>query len=94
MTKNPYEIRLDLLILAQEQAKQRHLAQWNEAAKRADIHESVEYLSEVDSYPTTDQIIAEADKMKRFVDGAPTSTYLSGDLLVEGNVTAYAKKPD
>ena len=67
MTKSPYEIRLDVLRMAQEQANQKHFYEWEKAAKTAELSES-KLLTEVPEFPTADQILAEANKLKGFID--------------------------
>lgn len=66
--KNPYEIRLELLKLAQTQAHEKWVNEWTNAAKKADIQENSQYLSEVPEYPSTEMVLQEAEKLKKFVD--------------------------
>lgn len=57
-SKTPYEIRLELLQLAQIILSAKHLA----------IHGG--HPDHVGTYPTTEDIIAEADKLNSFVSKA------------------------
>jgi hypothetical protein len=68
MTKTPFEIRLELLKMAQDQANQKFYKQWETAAMKSQMTESTQFLSEVPEFPTTEQILVEADKLKRFID--------------------------
>jgi hypothetical protein len=68
MTKTPYEIRLDLLKIAQDQANAKFYNQWEQAARKADLNENASFLTEVPEFPTADNIITEANKLKSFVD--------------------------
>lgn len=67
MSKTPYEIRLELLNMARDQANQKYYAEWNNAAEKARINENATLLTEV-PFPTSDQILTEANKLKTFVD--------------------------
>lgn len=67
MTKSPYEIRLDLLKIAQDQANAKFYNQWEQAAQKAELSES-KLLTEVPEFPTADHILAEANKLKSFID--------------------------
>lgn len=68
MTKSPYEIRLDLLKIAQDQANAKFYNQWEQAARKADLNENASFLTEVPEFPTADNIITEANKLKSFID--------------------------
>jgi len=59
--KSPYEIRLELLQLAQQILHQKHAAI------------GVKNGSNVTTAPTTEEIIAEADKLNSFISTANTS---------------------
>ncbi len=67
MTKTPYEIRLEVLKMAQDQANAKFFNEWAQAARNAEITES-KLLTEVPEFPTSEQILAEAQKLKTFVD--------------------------
>ena len=69
MTKTPYEVRLEVLKMAQDQANQKFYNEWNNAAEKARIQENAQYLTEVPTFPTAEQILIEANKLKTFVDG-------------------------
>ena len=66
--KTPYEIRLEVLKMAQEQANARFYNQWDQASRKADINENAQFLTEVPEFPTAEQILQEANKLKAFVD--------------------------
>ena len=68
MTKTPYEIRLEVLKMAQDQANAKFYNQWEQAARKADINENVTLLTEVPTFPTAEEILVEATKLKSFVD--------------------------
>ena len=68
MTKTPYEVRLEVLKMAQDQANAKFYKQWETAAMQAQINENASFLTEVPQFPTTDDILAEATKLKSFVD--------------------------
>lgn len=67
MTKSPYEIRLEVLKMAQDQANAKFYNQWEQAAKAAELSES-KLLTEVPEFPTSEQILTEANKLKSFID--------------------------
>lgn len=67
-TKTPYEIRLEMIKIAQDRASEKFQAEWSAAANKVAITESAQYLTEVPQYPTAEEILAEAKKMKDFVD--------------------------
>lgn len=64
----PYLLRMEMIKVAQQRASEKFQAEWSAAANKAAITESAQYLTEVPEYPDTDKIIAEAKKMKDFVD--------------------------
>ena len=68
MTKTPYEIRLEVLKMAQDQANAKFYNQWEQAARKAEINENAALLTEVPEFPTADQILTEANKLKSFID--------------------------
>lgn len=68
MTKSAYEIRLEVLKMAQDQANQKFYNTWEQAAKKAEINENASYLTEVPEFPNADTIITEANKLKGFID--------------------------
>lgn len=68
MTKTPYEIRLEVLKMAQEQANARYYSDWEKASRQAEINENATLLTEVPEFPTAEQILTEADKLKGFID--------------------------
>jgi hypothetical protein len=66
--KTPYEIRLELLKMAQDQENAKFFNQWEQAARKAEINENATFLTEVPQFPTAENIILEANKLKSFVD--------------------------
>jgi hypothetical protein len=71
MSKTPYEIRLDLIKMAQDQLNQRYYNQFEVAKHNAQIASSP--LNEVPDFPSTEQLLLEAEKLKQFVDKADKS---------------------
>lgn len=68
MSKTPYEIRLDLIKMAQEQLNQRYYNQFEVARFNAQAANTA--LNEVPEFPNADQLLLEAEKLKAFVDKA------------------------
>ncbi len=68
MTKTPYEVRLEVLKMAQEQANAKFYNEWNNAAEKARLTENATLLTEVPTFPTAEEILVEAGKLKTFVD--------------------------
>jgi hypothetical protein len=66
MSKTPYEIRLDLLKLAQEQMNQRYYADLQIKQHNAAFANVA--INEVPEFPDTTQLLLEAEKLKSFVD--------------------------
>lgn len=66
MTKTPYEIRLELIKLAQDQVNQRYYQNYNTLMHNANIQNIP--INEVPEFPTTQQILLEAETLKSFVD--------------------------
>jgi len=66
--KTPYEIRLELIKLAQDQLNQRYYTNWEVVRTNAD--KSNLTITEVPEFPDTQQILMEAEKLKSFVDKA------------------------
>jgi len=71
MSKTPYEIRLDLIKMAQDQLNQRYYNQFEVARHNAQIASAP--LNEVPDFPSTEQLLLEAEKLKQFVDKADKS---------------------
>jgi len=69
MTKTPYEVRLDVLKMAQDQANAKFYNQWEQASRKADMNENATFLTEVPTFPTAEEILTEATKLKSFIDG-------------------------
>ena len=68
MTKTPYEVRLDVLKMAQDQVNAKFYNQWEQASRKADMNENVNFLTEVPTFPTAEEILTEAKKLKSFID--------------------------
>jgi hypothetical protein len=64
MTKTPYEIRLELIKLAQDQLNQKYYS----TLEKIRDHETGHFLEEVPQFPNTQQILMEAEILKSFVD--------------------------
>ena len=65
----PYLLRMEMIKVAQQRASEKFHIEWNNAAEKARINENAQFLTEVPQYPTTEQLLAEAKKLKGFVDG-------------------------
>jgi hypothetical protein len=70
MGKTPYELRMEAIQTAQSQLNQKFMYEWEQAARKAELTEDKTLLTEVPQYPTTEQILAEATKFKKFIDEA------------------------
>jgi hypothetical protein len=68
MIKTPYEIRLELLKMAQDQLTQRYYQKFEIVRRNADIAEAPLPLTEVPEFPSTKEILQEADLLKTFID--------------------------
>ena len=71
MSKTPYEIRFDVLAMAEARLKDQYFAaqsQWELKCKR-DADGNVIDPSGMPTWPTDKQIIDLADSLKKFVDG-------------------------
>jgi len=68
MTKTPYEIRLELLKMAQDQLNQRYYQKYEVVRRNADIAEVILPLNEVPDFPSTKDVLLEADILKTFID--------------------------
>ena len=64
--KSPYEIRLDLLQLAQKICSDRKMAE--AAQEQMDQGKEVAMLTKA---PTTEEVIAEAEKLNNFISKSP-----------------------
>lgn len=64
MTKTPYEIRLELIKLAQDQLNQRYYS----TIEKIRDPETGRFIAEVPQFPDTQQILMEAEALKSFVD--------------------------
>lgn len=64
-----YLLRMEMIKLAQQRASEKFHFDWNNASEKARINENAQFLTEVPQYPTTEQLLEEAKKLKGFVDG-------------------------
>lgn len=64
----PYLLRMEMIKIAQDRASEKFQSEWNTAANKATITQNPTLLTEVPSYPTVDQLLEEAKKLKEFVD--------------------------
>jgi len=64
--KSPYEVRLELIKLAQDQLNQRYYTKYDTVRHNAEVTKTP--LTEVPEFPDTQQILLEAEKLKEFVD--------------------------
>ncbi len=62
----PYLLRMEALKLAQARAEQKFQAEWGRAANNAAVKNEI--LTEVPDYPSTDEILTEAEKLKNFIN--------------------------
>jgi hypothetical protein len=68
MSKTPYEIRLELLKMAQDQLTQRYYQQVNVVQHNAGVENRKISLTEVPEFPSTQEILNEAENLKTFID--------------------------
>lgn len=61
-----YLLRMEALKLAQTRAEQRFQMEWARASNNAAVKNEI--LTEVPQYPTTDEILAEAERLKNFIN--------------------------
>lgn len=66
MSKTPYEIRLDLLKIAQEQMNQRYYTNLQVAQHNAVVANTA--INEVPEFPDASKLLLEAEILKGFVD--------------------------
>lgn len=64
-----YLLRMEMIKVAQQRASEKFQIEWASAAEKAKINENASYLTEVPQYPTTEQLLEEAKKLRKFVDG-------------------------
>jgi hypothetical protein len=60
---------MEMIKVAQQRASEKFRTEWSTAAKKAEINENASFLTEVPEYPSTDQLLEEAKKLRKFVDG-------------------------
>ena len=65
----PYLLRMEMVKLAQHRASEKFNTEWSNAAEKARINENASFLTEVPQYPTTEELLSEAKKIKGFIDG-------------------------
>lgn len=68
MSKTPYEIRLELLKMAQDQLTQRYYQKVNFIQHNAGVRNEQISLTEVPEFPTTKEVLNEAEVLKTFID--------------------------
>lgn len=68
MSKTPYEIRLELIKMAQDQLNQRYYNQMEVTRHNAAIAKTT--INEVPEFPNSEQLLLEAEKLKAFIDRA------------------------
>lgn len=66
MSKTPYEIRLELIKMAQDQLNQHYYNKFEVARHNAQVLNAP--LTEVPEFPSSEQLLLEAEKLKAFVD--------------------------
>jgi hypothetical protein len=66
MSKTPYEIRLDLLKIAQDQMNQRYYNDLQIKTHNATVANTT--INEVPEFPDASQLLIEAEKLKGFID--------------------------
>ena len=66
MSKTPYEVRLDILKMAQEQAHAKYYSQCEQVYRKESAGETLS--ADMPKFPTSEEILAEAAKLKSFVD--------------------------
>lgn len=65
----PYLLRMEMIKVAQQRASEKFHMEWANAADKARANdENATFLTEVPQYPTTEQLLEEAQKLKEFVD--------------------------
>ena len=68
MSKTPYEIRLEILKMAQDQLNQRYYQKADHVRHNSSIKNEQVTLTEIPEFPTTKEILLEADVLKTFID--------------------------
>ena len=66
MSKTPYEVRLEILKMAQEQANAKFYSQCEQVYRKESAGETLS--AEIPNFPTAEEILTEATKLKSFVD--------------------------
>jgi hypothetical protein len=59
---------MEMIKLAQQRASEKFHTEWANAAEKARATDNAGFLTEVPVYPTTEQLLEEAQKLKAFVD--------------------------
>lgn len=62
----PYLLRMEALKLANQRATERFQTEWMKASHNAQVENKL--LTEVPEYPTTEEILTEAEKLKSFIN--------------------------
>lgn len=66
MSKTPYEVRLEILKMAADQANAKYYSQCEQVYRKESTGETLS--AEMPKFPTAEEILAEAAKLKAFVD--------------------------
>jgi len=66
MSKTPYEVRLEIVKMAQDQANAKYYSQCEQVYRKEAAGET--HLGEFPNFPTAEEILTEATKLKAFVD--------------------------
>jgi hypothetical protein len=66
MSKTPYEIRLELIKMAQDQLNQKYYTQFEVAKHNAGVSNAT--INEIPEFPSSEELLLEAEKLKSFVD--------------------------
>ena len=64
----PYLLRMEMIKLAQQRVSEKFQMEWTQAAHNASADGTTSLLTEVPAYPTAEQLLMEAKKLKEFVD--------------------------
>lgn len=67
MSDTPYLLRMEMIKLAQQRASEQFAANWEKSVTNAKIMEHP--LNEVPEYPSTDLLLEDAEKLRKFVNG-------------------------
>jgi hypothetical protein len=68
MSKTPYEVRLEILKMAQDQANSKYYSQCEQVYRKEGKEAAGTLSAEMPKFPAAEEILAEAAKLKSFVD--------------------------